>query len=189
MNLNRTVQPTSEALSLKEVKDFLNVTNTAQDQIIVSLIYAATELVEKYLNRALITQTYSYSIDRYPPCDKLKLMYGPVQSITSITSTLTDASTEVFSSDNYYLANADTDPAISLNYNAIWPSYVLQPTQGVTIVYVTGYGDTADDVPQGIKSSMMALIANLFENREDEMVELPQLIKTMLHQYKSYTWL
>jgi len=187
MDLIRTVEPIAEAVSLKEVKDFLRAEDTLEDKQIITMIMASTVKLEKYLNRSLITQTWKYIIDRYPSKDTIKLMYGPIQSITSITSTLSNASTEVYANTNYFISNTNTDPAISLNYNTLWPTYILRPKSAVEIIYVTGYGDTSDDVPFSVHQGLLHMVAAMYMNREEGPV-INDTIKSLVANERVYTF-
>jgi len=186
MDLIRIVEPTSEALSLKEVKDYLRIEHAEEDDQLVTMIMAATFEVEKYLNRSLLTQTWVLSLEKYPS-GNITLFNGPVQSITTITSSLLDGSQDIFDNTQYFLANKQEKPIVSLEYGAIWPPNVLRPTEGVKIVYVCGHGDTSDDIPSSIRQALLHIVASLYENREDGPM-ISETVKSLLHGQKVYTF-
>jgi uncharacterized phiE125 gp8 family phage protein len=186
-NLKRIVAPVVEAVSLKEVKDFLRVTNNDEDQLLVNLIYSITELVQKHLNRSLITQTWQLTLARYPAHgDRFKLYYGPVQSITTVTSHRNDQTDAIFDSTIYYLSTQEDNPELVLHYSRIFPTFILRPSAGVDIVYISGYGDNPDDVPNAIRQGIISWVTHVYENREDVVMEMPALVKTLLHPYIKY---
>src|SRR5205823_7454652 len=47
-----------------------------------------------------------------------------------------------------------------------WPSTSLRPANGVTILFVTGFGDTPDTVPQGLRVAQLMLVGEMFLYRE-----------------------
>lgn len=186
MNLVRTVEPIGEVLTLKEVRDFLRVEHSDENNLLASMIMGATSKVEKYLSRSLLTQTWVLSIDDYPADTTIPLYYGTVQSITSVTSYLSDGTTDVFDNTNYYLVNAQLKPEISLVYNALWPSNILRPKEGVKIEYITGYGDDASDVPYSVKEAILHIIASMYENRETGTI-ISSTVKSLLSDQMVYT--
>lgn len=58
--------PASEPVTLAEAKDQLYITDTTHDAYITSLIQAAREQVENFTSRALLPQTFTMYLDRFP---------------------------------------------------------------------------------------------------------------------------
>jgi len=166
MQVYQTEGPAVEAVSLKDVKDFLKITEVDDDSLLIGLIYANTTLIEQYLNRSLITQKWELSIDSYPWKDRIKLYNGPIQSIESVTTYDVNNVGVVFSSAKYRLSEKVQKPELVLGYSQIWPTTVTRPTEGVKILYTSGYGDDPDTVPAVIQHALMLLIASDYENRE-----------------------
>src|SRR5512139_2288241 len=76
--------PTVEPVTTAETKSHLRVDTTADDTLIGTLITAARQDSEEYLNRALVTQTWDLYMDGFPTTTKIKVPLPPLQSITSI---------------------------------------------------------------------------------------------------------
>ena len=74
--------PAAEPVTADEVKDQLRLDGTDQDTMIDLLIAAARAGVEKYLGRALITQTLQLFYDSFPA--EIELPYPPYQSVSHI---------------------------------------------------------------------------------------------------------
>ena len=69
-----------------------------------------------------------------------------------------------------YVVDTDSTPGrVMPAYGKAWPATLDYPGS-VRVQFTSGYGDTADDVPQCIKNWMLLNVANLFENRESESV-------------------
>ena len=84
MPLVLTAGPAVEPVTLAEAKAHLRVDGTAEDTLIASLIVTSRLHVEAAVGLALITQSWSYFLDAWPPGPALKLPLRPVQSIAAV---------------------------------------------------------------------------------------------------------
>jgi len=196
-----TVEPASEPVTVAEIKDVLRVEGSDDDTYIGNLAKAAREYVENYLDRALITQTITFWLDRFNS-DYVETLDGgtydlprgyvlngddrqidlpklPLQSVTSVSTFGTDNSETTYSSSNY---SVDTvSGRIYLNEGETFPTD-LRDAQGAKIVYVAGYGDNATDVPEPIRQAIIIYTAKLYETRG--MCDFPCECKALLSTYK-----
>lgn len=185
----QTVEPTSEALLIDEVKDHLRVDTSADDNYIQSLIKTARMMTENTIDKALLTQTWKFYFDGFPRCDVIEIPKAPIQSITSVEYVDTDGTTQTWaSSNNWSLDTTGIMPRIILDYDQTWPD-----TEGsrnnVIITGVFGY-TSLDAIPEPIKHAMMMLIGHWYENRENTLVNgtvlsMPFATKALLDQYKT----
>src|SRR5262245_61208300 len=78
--------PDVQPLTLAETKEHLRVDITDEDTLIGLHIEAATSFIEKFLGRALVTQTWEMAIDQFPTDGKktIAIPLPPLQSVTSI---------------------------------------------------------------------------------------------------------
>lgn len=180
--LVQTSAPKLEPVSLAEARTYLRVDSdfTQEDGLISGLIRAARMFAESYCGRSLITQSWRLTLDSFPgpslmgvpygvtysiPGHAITLERGTVQSITSITylnagvwSTMAPAN---------YVAELSGNPArITPVFGQIWPVISTPQIGNVRVDYTAGYGDTAAQVPDGIKNWMMIRLATLYGNRE-----------------------
>ena len=153
-HLERSTAPAAEPLTVTEAKNYLKVSGSDDDTLITGLIQTAREAAEKFLKSSLITQSWKLSYDEYAP-SVIKLPMAPVQSITSVTAYARDESSTVVSSGNYYLSAGNQ----KLMFEATTVSHRVE------IIYVTGYGASAADVPNPIKQAMLAHIAAIYDGR------------------------
>ncbi|NDA93971.1 MAG: hypothetical protein EBX90_11955, partial [Betaproteobacteria bacterium] len=58
--------PATEPLSLEEVKEHLRIDSSAEDALLQMYIEAARKVCEHNTARALITQTWETTFDRFP---------------------------------------------------------------------------------------------------------------------------
>jgi len=170
--------PATEPLSLTEAKLHLRVTGTDEDNLITALIATARQEVEAATGRALITQTWEYSLDEFPPCGLvheayIRLPRAPLVSISSFKYLNSENVETTIAAGDYRLV-APTGPLaerghVGPAFDVEWPSDVLETRNAITIRYVAGYG-AAGDVPGGIKSAMYLLLGDLYGNREAKIL-------------------
>lgn len=162
-SLALSVSPASEPLTLTETKNYLKISGSDDDDLITDLIKATRQTAEKFLKSSLIEQSWKLSYNGYTPSE-IKLLMGPVQSITSVTAYLRDGTDTLISSSAYYLSAG--------NQTLVFDSNIV--SHRVEIVYVTGYGSSASDIPNPIKQGMLAHIAAIYDGRAGGNVIPPQ---------------
>ena len=173
--LKTITPPAVEPITLAELKTVLLIDTTEHDTRLTNLIVACRQQLEKYIHRALITQTLEM---RYDYCDilfPLTLWQAPIQSVTSIKLYDTDNAETTWDAANYTVL----DSQILWNSSAsVEPS--LRHTGAMIIQYVAGYGDAATDVPAGLRQALMDLC-----QFEEECVgcAFPAKIKNQLDPY------
>ncbi len=155
--LSLSSQPSIEPLTLSETKSYLKISTSSDDVIISGLITSARKMAEAFLTSSLITQSWKISYNKYAP-SCVKLVMGPVQSISSVIAVARDGSQQVISSSTYYL--------VAGNYRLIFDASPI--SHRIEITYVTGYGNTAASVPAPIRYGMLAHIAAMYDGRMGE---------------------
>ncbi len=182
-----TVPPTVEPLDLAVAKLHARVENgvAEDDGLLNVLIVAARQYVERATQRSLITQTWELVLDTFPNSAQVKLPFGPVQSVTSVT-TYDEANAAAIFTSTGYLADTYGD-RVTLVDGYSWPSD-LRANNGVIITFVAGYGSDPEDVPAAIQQAMLMLIAHWYENRESVVpgsttTPIKQGVDTLLAPY------
>jgi len=164
---------------------------TSDDTYISSLITAAREICEAYQARSYITRTYELTLDRWPNTSELKLPMPPAVAISSIVSTLADATTSTWDSDEYELDASGFVGRLSPAYGYSWPSDTLKELAGIKITYTAGCGLTAATVSNRAKQAIMILVGELYENREDtdkmQAYKMPWGVEALLSLDKVYS--
>lgn len=174
-SLRRTVDPSTEPLTVREVADHLRLADdSAEGTTLARLIAQARDYTERRTRRCWMTQTWREKLDTWPG-DCWTLRRGPVQSISSVTYTDSAGASQTVSASDYVLTDG-TPAKVRLAYGASWPDHRQQP-EAVAITYVAGYA-SASAVPHAAKAAMLLLIADAFENRGDGFAQnvgvLPQ---------------
>ena|SRR5690606_4280152 len=183
--------PASEPVNLSEAKAQLNVTSSSQDTQITRLITVARRQVERYLKRALITQTWKVYYNCFHHC--MEIPYPPLQSVTHVKYFDDKGILQTLSESDFYWVDKESEPArIVRKYDAIFPELLVGRPNAVEIQYVAGYGN-ADAVPEDIRHAILMLVTDYFDNRGElvvgdrvSAVRIPNFIQGLLHDYRMY---
>ncbi len=187
--LVETSPPAVEPLTLAEVKTFLRVDQTNDDNFITGLITAARMFCEAETGRALIERNYSLFLDRWPAeqhyhaFDRrdgerriptplviaprgIDLPYPPLVSVAQVNVYAADNTATIFDPSNYFVDTAGVPGRLVLTLGAV-PPLPWRIANGIEIQYTAGYGLAETDVPQLLRQGMMQIIAHLYEHRGD----------------------
>lgn len=187
--------PASEPLTLDEAKAWLKVDHSDEDILIGLLITTARERCETITGLSLMTQQWLAYLPYWPiqtegtwwdgvregayswqALQKLPLRHGPVRQVDAFTLFDADGNGTLYPADQYLLDRArdhlvlKPGAALPMGQRAINP---------IEITYTTGY----DIVPGVIKSSLLRLIAHLYEHRGDESVAIPKDVLGLWQPY------
>lgn len=190
--------PSVEPVSLDEAKDHLRVDHSEEDSLISSLITAARKNAEVYMQRALITQEMTLTMDQFPEghvllpelfvytymSSVIYLPRSPVQSVDELRYIDTEGNEQT----EQFRADTVTEPArVTAEYGEIWPP--TRPiTNAVEVDFTAGYGDAAEDVPEGIKAAIKLMVSNYYEHRTPVVIgsaqTMPMSVEALLGPYR-----
>lgn len=181
--LSITTPPAAEPVTLQEAKLFLKIDHDAEDALITSIIAAARESAEKYLQLALITRKASLFMDAWPEHDatpwwdgvregvaaksiqEITLPLPPMQNIDAIR--IHNHNDFIVMDENQYFCDtADVPGRIVFKNDTTLPE-PARIANGVEIAFTAGYGDNPDNVPASIRQGILKLIAHLYTYRGD----------------------
>lgn len=173
-SVTRATGPAVEPLTVAEAKLHLRVDISDDDTYIGTLITAAREWVENYLDRTLITTQLILRAAEFPT-EELELARPPmVASGTAtavvITYTLADTTTATLSTALYRVDRTTTPGNVAPIINGTWPSDVIEDANAVAVTYWAGYGPTSESVPATIRHAMLMLIGHWYESRSTVLV-------------------
>jgi len=178
--------PASTPITLAEAKAFLRVDSDYDDDdtYITSLISVATQVVEQYTRRRLITQTYIIYYDEFPPY--IDLQIGEVASVVEI---------------RYYDENNDLQRLPTNQYDVdtrVRPGRIYQSNTGdfpntyerpnaIEVEFIVG--GSASDIPAPIVQAIYIIVGRYYENRQDVVMgtqvnELPLMVEYLLTPYR-----
>ena len=178
--------PSKEPVTVDQVKKHLRIMTSDDDAYINSLITPARKQVEYDLRRALITQTWTMYLDRFPGNGEyIRLPYPPLQSITYIKYYDTNNEQQTWSSDEYEEDIYSHPARIAETHGYNYPS-TYSRLNAVEIKFIAGYGDDETDVPETITQAMYLLLGHWYENREATTDGRP--IQTVPMAYEKLIW-
>ena len=130
------IVPTADPVTLVEAKLHLRVDHTADDELIQSILNAASEWCEKYEGQSYTVRSWRVYLDYFPA--SIMLSYPPILSVDSIQ--YYDAGGELQTLDSsVYIVDTDTWPGLVYPaYNQFWPMTRLEP-KSVIVTYTAGY--------------------------------------------------
>lgn len=185
----QTAQATIFPVSLSEAKNWLRVDESADDQLIQSLIGAAARRLEQFCDTRFLPQSFDVFLDRfqmsekdipyqdgvvdgpvsmfYGSCNHIDLPIGPIITVDSF-KTIDDSGTEyLFPADQYVVDSASRNGRISLKLGGVWPTTILRRVNGIKISVIVGLKSAAADLPEEIKTAVLLTVAKMYENRGD----------------------
>ena len=162
--LNLLTAPSTEPVTIAELKSQLRLDGTDQDTMLTSLITSARQGVEKYLGRALITQIWQAFFDCF--YYEMHLPFAPYQSITHIKYYDSDGNLQTLDSDYYQYDLFSVPARIKEAYGYNFPTTRYEKLNAVEIQYVAGYGDDTTDVPEPIRQLILGIAVDLYEHPE-----------------------
>lgn len=186
MGLTQTVAPAAEPVTLAELLDHLRIGDDEDDAELTILNQTARENVEHQQKRQLITATYEYTLDRFPPGDTIVMPVPPLISVASISYEDLAGDTQTFAAAKYQVETTGERGSITLEPDESWPDTESQRRNAVTITFDAGYGTSGSDVPINTRLAIMMLVAHWFENREPVAVgvsvaEFPMHVENLIN--------
>ena len=196
MALSLITAPTSEPVRLTDVKAHLRIVDTVTDDdpLVGDLLSAATEYVENFVHRKLITQTWDLKLAGFPAV--LEVPFPPVQSAT-ITYVDTAGDTQTLST-SVYTTDFPTGPYAPLArivpaYGQTWPS-TRSVINAVTVRFVCGYGNKESSVPWSIKQAIKLMVQHWYDvglqpvviGAGNTVTPVPKTVDDLLWPYKVF---
>ena len=197
-SLRRITQPVVEPVSLTEAKTHCRVDSeeASENTYLTSLISAAREWVEDYIDRSLVQTEWQMRLDKFPP--EIELPRPPMLPVTTdtpvaLTYTVNQTGQTATLSTASYRVDSDSTPGVLRNlYGGTWPSNLDDPNS-ITVTWWAGYGEDGRSVPTRAKHAMLMLVGHWYERRlaADNVAaaEVPFGVKALLDSvsWGSYT--
>ena len=173
--------PTTEPLTLSEVKSHLRIDGNYDDALLNSCITSARMFFESQCEISIASQELLLALDSFD--DIVYLPRGPVQSVEDISYSDTQNNTQTLAD---WIEDLVSNPArITPAFSQSWPA-TAEVVNAVQVSYTAGYS-TAELVPKLLKSGMLFYVAHLYENRsavtDGDLKEVPMAVESIIHQY------
>jgi uncharacterized phiE125 gp8 family phage protein len=166
MALIRTTAPTTEPVTLSELKIDLRIDGIESDTTLNSYIKAARELAEDFQNRAFFTQTFELSFDSFPEMP-VKLPRPPLQSLVSVKY-IDENGAEVPMNLTDFIVDTRSEPGrIAFKKDKQWPNVKLQSIDSVIFRFTAGFSD-ANKVSEAVKDAIKIYAAYRYDNPDAE---------------------
>ena len=186
MGLKRIVEPASLAVDLTLAKKQVEIaeSDSTHDAQITKEIKRATDFVERWTRRALITQQWRLTLDCLD--ERIALPRPPAISVESVQYRDSNNTWQTHSSSDYTLLD-ESSPA-ELYFTNLPSSNSILP-QSYRINYTAGYGSSYTSIPAEYTGVIYELVAFWFLNRGDEVGtfntnKIPNQIKMALDVLK-----
>ena len=191
LSLTRQTPPTVEPVTVAEAKNHLRVDTTEDDGYISTLITAAREWCEQYLDRTLVHTQWAMRLHRFPTDSQypIELPRPPVvasgtATAVSITYTAESGGTAMLSTAQYRVQRLETPGRVTTIYGGTWPA-AMEDNDAVIVRWWAGYGDSGSSVPAGIRHAMLMLVGHWYEQRSSVLTgsiskEVEFGVKTLL---------
>ncbi len=187
MALVLTSGPALEPISVADAKVHLRLDGSAEDALIASLILTSRLHLESALSIALITQSWTLSLDAWP---EASVMF-PIRPVLAITSarvlSATNVATTIAASD-YLLDGSGLKPRL-VRTGSAWP-LPGKAANGVEIAFTAGFGPAATDVPSPIRQALLMLVAHWYEHRDPIEIgssssNIPKAVSDLMMPYRA----
>ncbi len=206
--LTVSTEPTQEPVTLQEVKEYLRLEDSIDERNLQPIVEASRKYAEEYLNRALMSQTITLSLDTTSDMDDplwegmktgpymnshknyIVLPKSPVASVTSVV-TYDDADTATtFAASKYYVDTAREPARIVLRTGETFPT-ALRVANAIVVIYVAGVASPYN-IPEPIRMGILQHIAYLYEHRGDmysPIATVPPMLQMLYSPYRIHSGL
>jgi len=175
-SLTRQTPPAVEPVTLAEAKAHLRVDTSDDDTYIGTLITAAREWCEQYLDRTLVTTQWVMRFDKFPDSgiEPVELPRPPMvmagtATAVSVTFTQEAGPTSTYSTAEYRVDRHATPGAILPIYGSTWTPH-RQDDNAISVTWWAGYGATGASVPATIRHAILMLVGHWYDGARSGVV-------------------
>jgi uncharacterized phiE125 gp8 family phage protein len=175
------ITPPALAVDLASAKEALKIDGPEQDALVEAWTAGIIDHAEHVTQRSFLAQTWRATLPAFSP--ELRLPSSPVISISSVKYVDTAGVEQTLPSSAYTVVGDCLAPA----YGSAWPATRQQP-DAVTVEGVFGYGETPEDLPNGIRLYVLAKLVESFDpaTRLEKDTVQASFIDRLLDRFKRY---
>jgi uncharacterized phiE125 gp8 family phage protein len=189
-SLTRQTSPAVEPVTVAEAKAHLRVDVSDDDTYIGTLITAAREWCEQYLDRTLVNTQWVMRFDSFPPdgTQDIELPRPPMSlagttTAVSLTFTSETGGTQAYSTASFRVDRNSTPGAVKTLYGQTWPPHLMDDN-AVSVTWWAGYGSAGSSVPAAVRHAILMVVGILYEKRaaaeSGSLNEVPFGVKSLL---------
>lgn len=202
--------PASPPVALDIVRQHVRVDTADDDGLLGLYLDSATQTIESFLARTLITTTLRWDVQdtsssRYPMVpagnllivplafsgavfagNALELPRAPVQSVVSFSMGIGADAVDIAA--DRYTQDVGQDPARLRLLGGLSLSGSLYGGPGFSVTFKAGYGDEPSKVPAPIRHALLLLTSYSYERRGDDGGEMPSVVERLLWPYRMMTF-
>jgi uncharacterized phiE125 gp8 family phage protein len=179
----RTVPAVGYPVTVDEVRAQCALAGNQWDEYLAGLVAKATDTIEHRLNRALLTSTWTASLDAFP--DEVRLEMLPVTAVTQVFYVDYNGDNQILPANQYQVDISSPDRVCRIRpvWGLIWPITRVGTFNAVVVTFTAGYA-APDQVPPAVRHAICLLAAHWFRQREpvssDVVNQVPMTIDWVL---------
>lgn len=170
-SLTRQTPPAVEPVTLSEAKAHCRIDGNTDDAYVASLITAAREWCEQYLDRTLVYTQWVMRFDRFPTSgiEAIELPRPPMAvagtaTAVSLTFTTDSGTTGTYAVEQFRVDRHSTPGTVLPIYAGTWPPHRVDAGAHAA-TWWAGYGASGTDVPAAIRHAILMLVSHWYETR------------------------
>jgi uncharacterized phiE125 gp8 family phage protein len=188
MPLVMTSPPATEPVTVADAKAHMRIDGSDEDILIASLLLTSRLHIETALRLALITQSWTLRLDRWPPGRDVKLPLSPLRSVDEVRVKNPSGGAVVVAAESY-LVDVASRPA-RLVWNNVIPPIPKVPINGIEIDLTVGFGADGDSVPAPLKHAILMLAAHWYEHRDPAEIgmdgaRIPDAVSNLINPFRT----
>lgn len=188
MSLVMTSPPAAEPVTVADIKAHLRIDDSDEDILLASLLLTSRMHIETALSLALITQSWTLRLDRWPRGRSLELPLAPLRAVDEVRVKDASAAANIVSAESY-LVDLAARPA-RLVWNNVVPPAPQVPAGGIEIDLSAGFGADGESVPAPLKHAILMLAAHWYEHRDPSEIgtngaRIPDAVSSLINPFRT----
>jgi uncharacterized phiE125 gp8 family phage protein len=180
-------------IALSELKAHLYIVGDADDTELTNKMNEVKNLAESFTNRFFLNTVAEYALDSFPiELREIWIPKPPLVSVSKVEYYDTSGVLQEMDLSDFYVDTRSTLGRLVLKSGKSFPITETDRPNAVIITFTAGYGANTSDLPLDLKSALKLLIANNWENRQEDFViqgvGIKSLPKGGWYTLWSYKW-